>query len=111
MEDRPRSIPELRGMERDYRPPGEKPYSARSYAAQYGVPLDLAERVVSSCQTHGSAKHAIQSAILKDPDLKDRALLKGEYSIFPNDYREISDLEERLISGEIDPRQYFGEFR
>ena len=74
-EERPRTIPEIRGFaaaskERD---PAKK-YSPASYAARYGIPLEDAEELVEQSHAHGDVERAINRVFSADPDLKRRAL-------------------------------------
>ena len=74
-EERPRPIPEIRGFsapskERD---PAKK-YSAASYAAQFGVPLEDAEALVEKFHSHAEVVRAINRLFSADPDLKRVAL-------------------------------------
>ena len=74
-EERPRPIPEIRG----FTPPSKKrdpakKYSAASYAAQFGVPLEDAEELVAKFHSHAEVVRAINRLFSADPDLKRRAL-------------------------------------
>lgn len=51
--------PELRGGTRDDRPNAEKPYSAASYCAQFGIPLEDARDLVAQYGTHGEILQCI----------------------------------------------------
>lgn len=73
MNERPRSIPEMRGM-----PPiprdRERPYTPESYAAQYGITVEDAEELVEAYTNHRAIERAIVRMFKAEPSLKDRAL-------------------------------------
>lgn len=74
-DDRPRTIPEMRGLTKDKRPDPEKPYSKESYAAQYGIAVEDAEGLRQQYRTHGEIKRAIYSMFSRDEGLRRRALM------------------------------------
>ena len=67
-------IPELRGM-----PPipedRERLYSAASYCAQYGIPLEDAQEIVEACTSHPQAERMILALFKAKADLKKKAML------------------------------------
>ena len=75
VEERPRPLWEIRG----FTPPSKerdpaKKYSAASYAARYGIPLEDAEALVEQNPSHQDVERAINRVLSADPDLKRRAL-------------------------------------
>lgn len=72
--ERPLSIPELRGM-----PPiprdREQPYSAESYAAQYGITVRGAQDLLERSTSHQQIHRQILAMFQNDPALKRRALM------------------------------------
>jgi hypothetical protein len=63
-----------RGFSPDTRPMSEKPYSAISYCAQYGVPRDWAEAAAQQAETHGAMLMRIQREWLSSPEFREKAL-------------------------------------
>ena len=53
----------------------ERKYTAASYSAQYGIPLEDAEDLVGRCGSHSAVERAIYAMLAADPELKRRALL------------------------------------
>lgn len=76
--DRTRSFVELRGGTADTRPDAGEPYSAASYAAQYGITVDDAEALVEQYGTHGEVKERIFKEYVCDPNFRKEALELGE---------------------------------
>ena len=79
MSDRPKTIPELRGMpavpaERERR------YSPESYAAQYGIAVDDARELIARSDSHPQIVRQILSRIAASPELKRRALMLDDAS-------------------------------
>lgn len=77
MDDRPKTIQEIRGMrapEKDR----EKPYSAASYAAQYGITIDDAEELLARSNTHEQVHRQIMAMYTNDPELKRRAMMSDD---------------------------------
>lgn len=70
------SFPVARGGNKDERSPAEKPYSAASYAAQYGVPMEDVQDFLATRGgiTHGEVPHYIQKEHLSDPEFRQAAL-------------------------------------
>jgi mitochondrial fission protein ELM1 len=70
-----RDFVEARGGTRDTRDDGADPYSAASYAAQYGIPIEDARELISKSGTHGQVKAQIYQHYLKgDQDFRDAAI-------------------------------------
>ncbi len=71
----PRTIQEHRGITT---PPAERTerYSAASYSAQYGIPVEDAEEIRESCNTHQQVERGIFALYKLKPDLKERALFR-----------------------------------
>lgn len=63
-----------RGGTKDARSPNEKPYSAASYAAQYGVPLEDCQDMVKQYTTHGEVRQRIYREFLSSEDFEEAAL-------------------------------------
>ena len=61
---------EARGGTRDDRPDEGKPYSAASYAAQYGIPREDAEDLITEFSSHGEIRLAIYQKYLSDEDFR-----------------------------------------
>ncbi len=77
-DQRPKTIPELRGFSTVPRERTRAYYPA-SYCVQYGIPLELAEELVEYHGCAGNDSHAeierdIVSRFARDPELKRRAL-------------------------------------
>lgn len=80
-DDRPKAIPEFRGMppEAQGRPP-DRPYSAASYSAQYGVTLNEAEHLIARYASsdgktgHLQIKAEVESLLTLDPDRLHKAM-------------------------------------
>lgn len=92
-----KSIPELRGMApipRDR----VAPYSAESYAAQYGITVEDAEDILERCETHKQVERMILAMFKADPELKRRALA----------LEETVDLTEEELRLAERARQYLG---
>jgi predicted HNH restriction endonuclease len=73
-DDRPRTIPEMRGLpaiDRDR----DHPFSAKSYAAQYGITVEDAEDILQRCNSHGQVHRQIVAMFKNDAVLKRRALM------------------------------------
>lgn len=79
--------PESREAERDR----ERPYTAESYAAQYGVTIDAAREIRDRSTTHRQIVRQITALLTNDAELKREAL-------FIQDKAVLSDKEERLYS-------------
>ncbi len=82
-DERPRSIPELRGMTmnveaRERERGREKPYSAASYAAQYGIRTEDAEELRGRFSGHHEIVRQITAMFGRDTELKRRALALDE---------------------------------
>jgi hypothetical protein len=78
--DRPKTVPEIRGMDmsaeaRERERVRERPYSAASYAAQYGITVEDAEDLRDRYPNHHQIVRAITAMLAADPDLKRRALM------------------------------------
>lgn len=75
MESRPRSFPEVRGLGgAEDRAGPDNPYSAASYAAQYGVPREDVEDALRQYKTHGEVKQWIYREYLSDEDFREASL-------------------------------------
>ena len=93
-DERPRTIPEMRGLTKDERADPEKPYSKESYAAQYGITVEDAEDLRIRYATHGEVKRAIYAMFSRDEGLRRRALmLDGAKTTSPE---EIERLKKEL---------------
>ncbi len=82
-DERPRSIPELRGMTmnveaRERERGREKPYSAASYAAQYGIRTEDAEELRGRLRGHHEIVRHIMAMFSRDEELKRQALALDE---------------------------------
>lgn len=64
----------MRGGTPDNRDESEKPYSAASYAAQYGIPMEDVEKARAQYETHGEMKAWIYREILPDPAFRARSV-------------------------------------
>jgi hypothetical protein len=86
-EDRPRTFPERRGLTQggSEREPHREPYSAASYCAQYGIPLEDAQDLVRRYKTHGEIRDRIQKEYLTDADFRKQAL---QHAVRPYDEQE-----------------------
>lgn len=102
------SIPELRGMPRPERSPVDKPYSVASYAAQYGITLELADEMVYRFSTHGEIVSEIKKQLLESEQLMDRALMRGEHSLFPAENGD-DEAARKVLEGGPEARRYLGE--
>lgn len=98
--ERPRTVPEIRGVGRAHhtaeREP-DKPYSAVSYAAQYGITIEDAEDLV---RDHGKFGHAaierqIHDMLRRDLELRRRALMLDDAAVTEED-RAAAD---RIVQG------------
>jgi hypothetical protein len=74
-QQRPLSVPEMRGMRPDDRPDSERPYSAASYAAQYGIGVEEAQDLMSPSANHGEVKRRIYRRFTSEPALRAQALM------------------------------------
>jgi hypothetical protein len=86
----------LRGGTPDDRPLAEKPYSAASYAAQYGVPLEDVEDILRHVSqkgenTHGEVRRLIYKEWLSDGKFREESL---EHKVRPLKREEEVDDEE-----------------
>lgn len=82
-DERPRSIPEMRGMQmnaeaRERERNREKPYSANSYAAQYGITVEDAQELRGRFNSHPRIVREITTMFARDPELRTRALMLGD---------------------------------
>ncbi len=68
-----RTVPEIRGMSRDNRNSEDDPYSAISYAAQYGITVELAEGFLARASTHGQVVRQINGHFIAYPEERERA--------------------------------------
>ena len=77
-EARPKTIQQRRGMTP---PPDDRtrPYSAESYAAQYGITVEDGAELREAFGTHGEIERAIFGMYRRSPDLRDRAVFAGEH--------------------------------
>ncbi len=102
---RPKSVPEMRGMppiDRDR----DRPFSPKSYAAQYGITVEDAEDLLAECQSHPQMHRKILALFLSDPDLKRRALMLEETSEMTAEEREGADrLLKRLGLAPLSERE------
>jgi hypothetical protein len=74
-QERPRGIPEHRGMPKDERPVDEKPYTADSYAAQYGISVEEAETFIAdSGKQHGDVIRRIHRLYQEHPERRREAI-------------------------------------
>jgi hypothetical protein len=75
-EERPKTFPEQRGITQgsEEREPQREPYSAASYCAQYGIPLEDAQDLVRRYKTHGEIRDRIQLEYLSDKEFRKKAL-------------------------------------
>lgn len=102
-----RSIPELRGMNAIPRD-RMRPYSANSYAAQYGITTDDAQDMIDGCETHQQVERMILASFLADPDLKRRALMvEGTIELTEEELR-LADRAKRYL-GDKDSGNRAGE--
>jgi len=100
-DERPKSVPEIRGMkpvpaERD------RKYSAASYAAQYGVTVEDAKELVGSFADHTGVRGEIHRMLGEDEALRRRALLLDDPSGVTPGEEEVRDayaLLKRLKEG------------
>lgn len=73
MDERPKTIIELRGMTPS--PSGRtKKYSKESYAAQYSITVEEAEELIGNHSSHPEVQRAIFRMYSENPALKDRAI-------------------------------------
>jgi hypothetical protein len=97
-EERPRSVPEIRGM-KPIPPEREDSYTAESYAAQFGVYVEDAAELIAR---HGKHAHkAIEREILldlaRDAEQRRRALLQDErLEASPTEQREAEAFMRRM---------------
>ena len=75
-EARPKTMQEHRGIKT---PPTDrtKPYSAASYAAQYGVKVEDAADLLERSGTHQQVERGIFALYKQNPRVKDRALFRA----------------------------------
>ncbi len=63
-----------RGGLPDGRPNDSDPYSAASYTAQYGIPIEDARKLVEASSSHGEVRRAIYERHLSDPEFRTASL-------------------------------------
>lgn len=78
--DRPKTIPEMRGMSmsvdaRERERNRERPYSAESYAAQYGITVEDAAEIRERSTNHQQIVRQITAMFTNNSELKRRALM------------------------------------
>ncbi len=90
----PKTIQEMRGM---IPAPAdrERPYSAASYAAQYGITVEDAQDLIEAWSTHKQIERQIVAMFRADPELKARALMLDAEDEPSDDAKLIAD---RLLS-------------
>lgn len=86
MHERPKTIPELRGMAR-VPTDRTKKYSVASYTAQYGITREDAEEIVALFSSHQEAERAIFRMYSENPALRDRAINWHHYEQERDDER------------------------
>ncbi len=79
MDERPRNIPEMRGVSmrpesREAERDRERPYTAESYAAQYGITIETAREMMERSTSHRQIVRQITTLFTSDPDLRRQAL-------------------------------------
>jgi hypothetical protein len=62
-------------MRPDDRRDSERPYSAASYAAQYGIGVEDAQDLMSPSTNHGEVKRSIYCRLTSEPALQAQALM------------------------------------
>lgn len=78
MSETPKTMPEIRGLTKDTRGPDDRPYSAASYAAQYGITVEDASDFIEAANgKHGQVLTQIFAHYKLRPDVKEQAM-KGE---------------------------------
>jgi hypothetical protein len=101
-----KSLPDLRGMGPEESPRGmdDDPFSARSYCAQYGVPLADAFRLLSAenIGTHGDMLRAIRIEYLSDPDFLKASIALQTHPERSRDPRE-GDSTPEIVGPLTDP--------
>lgn len=102
-DERPRSIPELRGMKPIDRkryvgnPDERQPFSPESYAAQYGIPVEDAEDLCKTASNHQDVERGILALYKRDPELKRRALmLDDDMGMSEEDRRVAERIAQRV---------------
>lgn len=78
----------LRGGTADERPAQEKPYSAASYSAQYGIPVEDALELLERCKTHGEMRQRIYREYLSDPQFREEALSSSSRKLSEEERRD-----------------------
>lgn len=73
MDERPRTITELRGMTPSPTDRTKK-YSKESYAAQYGITIEEADDLIGNYSSHPEVERAIFRMYSDNPALRDRAI-------------------------------------
>lgn len=78
-DDRPRNIPEMRGVSmrpesREAERERDRPYTTESYTAQYGITIETAREIMDRSTTHRQIVRQITTLFSNDPELKRQAL-------------------------------------
>lgn len=95
MNNRPKTIPEMRGhspIPRDR----VKLYSPESYAAQYGITVDDAEEFVERSSSHREVERKIFALFREQPDVRQKALMLDEAADLTEEEEE---LVHRILTG------------
>jgi len=69
----------------------ERPFSAESYAAQYGITVEDAAEMLKTCASHPQMHRQILAMFMADSDLKHRALMLTD--MLPVSAEEVADYE------------------
>lgn len=71
---RNKTMLEVRGIAHDERSTADKPYSAESYVAQYGITKEEARALVERATSHGEVTATIQRLFAMDSVYRERAM-------------------------------------
>ena len=99
------TVPEIRGIREDRRPDTERPYSAESYAAQYGIGIEDAEDLIAQAEpaNHGVVKRRIYRRFSLEPELRRKALMVEDKAAIALTGEEAKRME-RTVGTKLRPK-------